>query len=515
MNETKEITDSVAVRGSEQNGKPKLERWTREWLSELRGSTFVIVITVTLAIFTDILAYSIVVPVVPFAFTERMGVPESGVQTQVAISLAVYSAGLIVGSLAIGYIADRLRRRQELMIGGLFLFIAATIMLCVAKAVWLYMLGRVFQGLSAAVVWTVGLAIIADTGTADNMAFLMSFPGIGSAVGIFFGPFLGGVVYKKAGYYAVFYVCFGALILDIVLRLFMLEKGQLRKYRHERAVQLSNADSATLSPELFAYMERYLQEPVSSGEADKAKQREMQDLYGDHITVRGKRYKVPLLLSLMRHPRVANAVLLGIALAWMQASLDTTIPLHLADIFGYDSLQSGLVFLALAVPCFVEPVFGWLTDRYGPKVVVTSAYILMIPPLICLRIPSENTIQDKVLLVAMIALIGLFLVAIGPPTMAEMTKAVTKLEAKHPGIYGKTKGYGQAYALFNTGYSIGTLVGPFHSGLTKEHAGWNTMVLSLAMVCLGVAIIAFFFTGGNILKKRTKDVLEEPEVLSP
>lgn len=78
---------------------------------------------------------------------------------------------------------------------------------------------------------------------------------------------------------------------------------------------------------------------------------------------------------------------------------------------------------------------------------------------------------------------------------------MTKIEAKHPGIYGKTKGYGQAYALYNTGYSLGTLLGPFHAGRTVENAGWNTMTLSLAFMALGVSIIALCFAGGNIFKK--------------
>lgn len=36
--------------------------------------------------------------------------------------------------------------------------------------------------------------------------------------------------------------------------------------------------------------------------------------------------------------------------------------------------------------------------------------------------------------------------------------------------------------MFNTGYSIGSFIGPFHAGETKFHAGWNTMALSIACV---------------------------------
>lgn len=107
-------------------------------------------------------------------------------------------------------------------------------------------MGRLIQGLTASIVWTIGLAIIADTGDLDNMAFLMSFPGIGVSLRVFLGPFLGGILYEKAGYYSVFYIFIGVLVLDLGLRLFMLEKAQLYKYRYQSAVEFSHKDTSAL-----------------------------------------------------------------------------------------------------------------------------------------------------------------------------------------------------------------------------------------------------------------------------
>lgn len=118
-----------------------------------------------------------------------------------------------------------------------------------------------------------------------------------------------------------------------------------------------------------------------------------------------------------------------------------------------------------------------------------------------MRIPSKDIAGHIVLFVALVALIGFALMTVASPGMAEISIAVTKLEAKHPGIYGKSKGFGQAYGLFNVGFSIGALIGPFHSGGTRDHAGWNMMVLSLAIVCILISVISFFFAGDNLILK--------------
>lgn len=487
----------------------KLKAFTKEWFWEIRSSTFMIVLTISLSIFTDVFVYSIVVPVIPFAFETRMGVPANDVQSEVDKALAIYSVGLVIGSVIFGWVADKIKQRQLIMIIGLVVVLGATIILCVAKVLWLYSLGRFIQGFSAAIVWTAGLAIIADTGEAKDMSFLMSFPGIATSLGVFLGPFLGGVLYEKAGYYAVFYVCIGILVLDLILRLFMLERNQLSKFRHERAVELNNADQSTLSASSILYMDRYLAADVFTNEYHIAKQRELQELYGKYVTLFGKRFRIPDLIALMAYPRVVNGAFLGMGLAWIASALDATLPLHMKSIFGFNSLQSSLVFLALAVPTVVEPLFGLLSDRFGPKYVISGCYLLLGPVLICLRIPVDRELHDKLTFVALVALVGLFAIGAASPSLAEMTLALTEIEGRHPGIYGKGKGFGKAYGLFNVGYAVGAIIGPVQAGGVLSSKGWGTASLSLGIVCFIVAIVSFFFAGGKMDKSETGKELEE------
>ena len=65
-------------------------------------------------------------------------------------------------------------------------------------------LGRLVQGCSSAIVHTVGLAILADTVGQAGDGPAMGFTGMSIALGVLIGPVIGGMLYHKYGYLAVF-----------------------------------------------------------------------------------------------------------------------------------------------------------------------------------------------------------------------------------------------------------------------------------------------------------------------
>lgn len=56
-------------------------------------------------------------------------------------------------------------------------------------------IARVFQGLSAAVVWVVGLALIVDRVHSERIGQAMGITTLGMTMGGFLGPTVGGVMY--------------------------------------------------------------------------------------------------------------------------------------------------------------------------------------------------------------------------------------------------------------------------------------------------------------------------------
>jgi MFS family permease len=87
-------------------------------------------------------------------------------------------------------------------VAGLVLLAAATILLCLGNNIALLLVGRVLQGVSAAVVWTVGLAFLVDSVPKEEISESMGIVAVALSLGVLVGPVLGGVVYAKGGYYS-------------------------------------------------------------------------------------------------------------------------------------------------------------------------------------------------------------------------------------------------------------------------------------------------------------------------
>lgn len=84
---------------------------------------------------------------------------------------------------------------------------------------------RALQGLSAAAVWVVGLAIISENVAPERVGEAMGHTTIALTWGFLLGPLIGGLVYEKFGYYVTFTVPAALIIVDIVMRFAMVEKS--------------------------------------------------------------------------------------------------------------------------------------------------------------------------------------------------------------------------------------------------------------------------------------------------
>jgi MFS family permease len=72
-------------------------------------------------------------------------------------------------------------------------------MLCLARNIPLLVIGRLLQGFSASVVWTVGLALIIDTVGEDEVGEMLGYMSISMTLGFLLGPLLGGIVFERVG----------------------------------------------------------------------------------------------------------------------------------------------------------------------------------------------------------------------------------------------------------------------------------------------------------------------------
>ena len=194
--------------------------------------------------------------------------------------------------------------------------------------------------MSAAVVWTVGLALLADTVGHEKIGQAMGYVAMSMSVSVLVGPLLGGVVYDKAGYYAVFTMAFGLIGVDIVLRVLLVEKKIAREWDME--------PSETAFPE--PSKDEKLAAPATEEPAILAT--EPLATAGLPTVVSGERpsgTKHPILL-LLTSRRLLAACYTTLSYAILMTAWDAVLPLRVHDLFGWSSLGAGLIFLPLILP---------------------------------------------------------------------------------------------------------------------------------------------------------------------
>ena len=485
------------------------------YLLAVRSSSTFTVGTVCLAVFTDILLYGLIVPVIPYSLTERVGVPEDDLQAWNAILLACYSLALFLGSPVAGLYADHTSSRRFPFLLGLLALAGSTVLLCVGKTMALLVLGRILQGFSAAIVWSVGLALLADT-VGRNIGLSMGYVSISMSVGLLISPLIGGSVYGAAGYYAVYYVAFALIVCDVVLRLLLIEKKTARRWLPDgHADEAATATPATPASETAVVD---AEEKVFIGASGKDETRVVDGETAEDMGVRPRtplnhppttppplpcadiRDKATAKRSqwvLLRSRRLLAVLFATVIQAGVMFAFDTVIPLFVKETFEWSSTAAGLIFFCIFVPGFLSPWVGQLADRYGSKWLSLAGFVASLPLLLCLRFVTDNTTGHKVLLGALLALMGLTLTFSNVPLMAEITFAIEAKEAKRPGIFGEKGAYGIGYGLFTTSFALGGTAGSLMAGYVNANAGWSTMTWSLAIWCAAGAVDVALWVGGS------------------
>ena len=139
---------------------------------------------------------------------------------------------------------------------------------------------------------------------------------------------------------------------------------------------------------------------------------------------------------------------------------------------------------------------GHLTDKYGPRHFAASGFLLALPFYVLLRLTTDKSLRQEVLLCALVSLIGCCIALINTPIFAEIVHIVYEKERQRPGIFGKAGATAQAYGLFNVAFAVGTIAGPLMAGYIKDNAGWGTMGWSIGVLCAATSVPVFLVTGG-------------------
>ena len=151
--------------------------------------------------------------------------------------------------VSVGRLGDLLGTRR-LLLFGIGLFTAASLLCGVAPSLWLLVAARGLQGIGAAIMLSLTIAIVRQAVPSERLGSSIGLLGTMSAIGTSLGPSLGGVLIAGLGWRSIFLVNVPIGIVN-----FLLARHFLPVDRHSErpAARFDLAGTAVLAVTLAAY----------------------------------------------------------------------------------------------------------------------------------------------------------------------------------------------------------------------------------------------------------------------
>lgn len=337
--------------------------------------------------------------------------------------------------------------------------------------------------------------MLVDTVGKDEVGQWMGTAMSCNNIGMIISPMLGGIVYDKSGKLAVFAIMISLGAFDIALRLMMNEPPK------DQASMIITTEAGEPKVSTEKSKSHVATTNISAPTSDNS----------DTITISSSSLcspttpppidRLPGILTLIRSPRLL-AALYGVFInECLVASLCAILPLFVHDTFSWTALPAGLLFLCIAIPAFAGPLAGYLSDRFGARWIAVSGFCLTSPLLMLLRFVEYDSLQQKILLCALLTLVGASLIFFLAPLGAECSFVAEEVSAQ----MGLDL-YASSFSLMNCSLAAAGLLGPLAAGGLMDGAGWRWTTIAMGLFCITGVVPCVIASGARIQK-----VIEDSE----
>ncbi|HHK7958672.1 TPA: MFS transporter [Serratia marcescens] len=278
--------------------------------------------------------------------------------------LLCYLLAVTTCIIGIGRLGDSLNRRR-LLLAGIALFTAASLVCTLAPQLWLLLAARLAQGLGGAVMMSIAMALAGEALGTEKIGRAMGLLGTMSAVGTALGPSLGGALIAGFGWRAMFLINLPLGLLALWLAWRYLPNGPRAAVRAE---PFDRAGTLLLGGALLCYSLAMTLGRGDFGALNLALM--LGALLAGALFIRVERGAASPLLapSMFRHPALtAGLAASALVMTVMTATL-VVGPFYLSRALELSAAQVGLVMSAgPAVAILTGIPAGYLVDRFGSQ----------------------------------------------------------------------------------------------------------------------------------------------------
>ncbi|MFN8150399.1 MAG: MFS transporter [Solirubrobacterales bacterium] len=382
------------------------------------GSRRLILTVAISAIALETSLLGLVAPLLP-EIEERTGAGDAAL----GLALAAYAIPIMLISIPVGRLADRIGRRP-LLLTGLVLTGVGSLLIAYSESLGVLLVGRAVQGIGSTGSWVAALTVVSDLARPGRKGEAIGFALAANSIGGIGGPALGGVAGGEISFEAPFLIVTALAAGMFTLGWFVLPRG---------------VPGGGEDPDGAA--------GGDGGDEDDG------DTGGTLATLLRPVVLVPA--SVM----VAGSAFLG--------AIDFAVPLDLDRRLGTEETAIGLLFAAAAsLDAIAAPIAGRAGDRRGRRPVAIVGVVVVG--------------SSGVMLAALGSLAGaaVALVVFGFAQSILFGGAVPWFEETFARS-SRGLAYGSLNLVFATGYTIGPLI----AGGLLEAAGADAVYLTIAVIC--------------------------------
>ncbi|WP_306153810.1 MFS transporter [Roseovarius sp. MMSF_3281] len=395
---------------------------------------FPILMALAAATLTASLGISVASVLLP-TLTRRFDVTVSEAQW---IVLA-YLMAVTVTIVSAGRLGDLFGRRR-VMIFGLIVFIAASVLSATAPDLGTLITGRALQGVGGAILIALPMSIARDMVPPGQLGTAMGLLGTTSAAGTALGPSLGGLVLAWSDWRMAFWLLAGFAVLTLVLAVLAIGRDGTRAGASFRSLDIPG--SLVLIVALVTYS------LATSGGASGVAVSPAMLMAGTFIAtvvfvVVETRVSAPLVPMAVLMDRMTGAgFIMNILVGTVMMATLVVGPFFLTFSLGLEEAVVGLVLAVGPVVAALSGVpAGRLTDRFGARRVMLAGLVQTMLGLLCLALlPRYFGVGGYV--AALMALTPAFQMFLAANNTAVMSGASPEQRGRLSGLLGLSRNLG-------------------------------------------------------------------------